>query len=302
MVAVKKYKIIVNPAAGRGRARPGASRASELFRERGAAVDLEFSTGPKQAEEIARRSLDGFDAIVAVGGDGTVNEVLPALLHGNTPLGIIPAGSGNDFIKALNIPNDIAQAVDVVLAGTTSAIDVGRINDRYFANGVGFGFDAAVNRASFGINHSKRGLWLYSCALVKTLGRYEPIRITVSVDGDRREQHLFLLTVGNGTTVGGGFKLTPHAKIDDGLLDVTMVTPLGVPMLLWHLPKVFRGTIERARRYARLTRAHALTVKSQGSIPVHVDGEIFESADDTYRIDVLPRSLLVITRRADQKG
>jgi len=291
---MKRYKLIANPAAGRGKANAAVLQVVELFKARGASFDLELTTGPRQAAEIARRSLGGFDVIVAIGGDGTVNEIVAGMLHSGKPLGIIPSGSGNDFIKALNIPNSIAKAVDVVLAGNTSTIDVGRINGTYFVNAVGIGFDAAVNRASYGINHGKRGLWLYVCALIRTLGKYDPVRVTVSINGEVLNGDLYLLTIGNGTTVGGGFKLTPHAKVDDGLLDVTIVRPLSIPMLLWHLPKVFLGTIDRATRYARLVHTQKLMVTSQGPIPVHVDGEVFEAKDHAYEIELVPRALAII--------
>jgi diacylglycerol kinase (ATP) len=291
---MKRYKLIANPAAGRGRSREAVLRSEEAFRKRGARFDLELTRAPGQAASIARRSLAEFDVIVAVGGDGTVNEVLPSVAGMGRPLGIIPTGSGNDFIKPLGIPNSIEQAVAIVFAGGTKLIDLGRINGRYFANGVGIGFDAAVNRASYGIGHSRGGLWLYVYALVRTLGRFDSVAVTVSINGTTARQELFFLTVGNGTTVGGGFRLTPHARMDDGLLDVTMVRPLAVPTLLWHLPKVFRGTIDRAKRYARLERATRVRVESDGPLPVHVDGEIFETDGRPLEIDIVPSALTVI--------
>ena len=177
-----------------------------------------MTTGPEDAGRIARESIGGYEVIVAVGGDGTVSQVVSGMVSSSLPLGIIPAGSGNDFIKSLNIPNDLEKAFEIVIRGTTRVIDVGRINGIFFANGVGIGFDAAVNRASYSINHSKKGLLLYVWALVKTLGRFNPVPMTVTMNGERREQEVFLLSVGNGTTVGGGFRLTPHARLDDGLL------------------------------------------------------------------------------------
>jgi diacylglycerol kinase (ATP) len=291
---MKKYKLIANPAAGRGKAREAIRQVTALFKARGAVFDLELTKAPKQAAEIARRSLGDFDVIVAVGGDGTVNEIVPAMLFSSKPLGIIPTGSGNDFIKSLGIPNNIEAAVDIVLQGETRIIDAGKINGTYFANGVGIGFDAAVNRASYEIDNSKRGLWLYLCALVRTLGRFDPVPVRITMNGGIVEQEIFLLTIGNGTTCGGGFKLTPHAKVDDGLLDVTVVKPLGIPTLLWHLPKVFLGTIDKAAKYARLARTKTLVVESPRPIPVHVDGEIFDVNGKSLEIEVVPHSLTVI--------
>lgn len=291
---MKKYKLIANPAAGRGKANAAVLRVVEHFKAKGATFDLELTTAPGQAAGMARKALGEFDVIVAVGGDGTVNEIVPGMLFSGKPLGIIPSGSGNDFIKSLGIPNNIETAVDIILKGEARVIDAGKINGMYFANGVGIGFDAAVNRASYEINHSKRGLWLYVCALVRTLGRFDPVPVKITMNGGTIEQDIFLLTIGNGTTCGGGFKLTPHAKVDDGLLDVTIVNPLGVPTLLWHLPKVFLGTIDKVTSYARLMRTAKLSVSSIHPIPVHVDGEIFPGDGKILEIEIVPRALTMI--------
>lgn len=293
-MTTKKYKLIANPAAGRGRSPEAVLRTVEALKKKGAAFDLELTKGPREAANMARKALEEFDVIVAIGGDGTINEIIPGMLFSGKPLGIIPAGSGNDFIKSVGIPNNIDKAVDMLLRGNTGLIDVGKINGTYFANGVGIGFDAAVNRASYTINHSKRGLFLYFCALLKTLGKYDAVPLTITMNGDSFDQSAFLLTVGNGTTVGGGFKLTPHAKIDDALLDVTLVKPLRIPVLLWHLPKVFRGTIERAKKYAALLRTAKLKVEAAGPVPVHVDGEIYGNGETRFEIEVVPKALRVI--------
>lgn len=291
---MKRHKLIANPEAGRGRARAAVLKVVELFKARGVPFDLELTTGPRQAAIIARKALDAFDVIVAVGGDGTVNDIVPGMLFAPKPLGIIPSGSGNDFIKSIGIPNDIGKAVEVLLRGETRVIDAGKINDTWFVNVVGIGFDAAVNRASYEIDHSKRGLWLYLCALVRTLGRFDPVPVRIMMNGASAEQDIFLLTIGNGTTCGGGFRLTPRARVDDQLLDVTVVAPLGIPRLLWHLPKVFLGTIDRVTAYARLTRTAKLIVESKGPLPVHVDGEVFAAEGNTLEIEVVPRALTVI--------
>lgn len=293
-MTAKKYKLIANPAAGRGRSRDVVLRTVEAFKSRGVRFDLELTKGPGDAANIARRALDKFEAIVVVGGDGTVNDVLPGMVFSGRPLGIVPGGSGNDFIKAIGVPDNIGKAVDLILAGKTGLIDVGRINNTYFANGVGAGFDAAVNRASYTINHSKRGLLLYFCALLKTLGKYEAVPLVVTINNTVFKENIFLLTVGNGTTVGGGFRLTPHARVDDGLLDVTVVKPLPVPVLLWHLPKVFLGTIGRVKRYATLLRTEKLVIEASGPVPIHVDGEIYGTSETRFEIEVVPKALAVI--------
>jgi len=242
---MKRYKLIANPVAGAKRTRRITSHVIELLGQKNISFDLEFTNAPRHAAEIAARSCRDFEAVVAIGGDGTIHEVAGALLSCGIPLGIIPAGSGNDLIKSLHIPNSVKAAVDVLLAGRVRIIDVGTINGLCFVNVVGIGFDAAVNHTSHDFRWPATGLLRYVIALIKTLGSYRSLPLTITIDGGEPvTQDLFLLTIGNGTTCGGGFKLTPHAKVDDGLLDVTMVKPLSVQRLLRHLPKVFNGTLD----------------------------------------------------------
>lgn len=294
---MKKYKLIANPAARRGNTHLIISRTLELLAKRGIAYDLELTTAPKEAGLIARAACRDHDVIVAIGGDGTVNEVVQGMVFSDTPLGIIPGGTGNDFIRSLRIPNDLEQAVDIVLSGQTRTIDVGRINSTYFANNAGFGFDAAVNITASSMVGSAGGLSLYLRALVKTLGKYRPVQLTVAMNGRTSTQETFLLSIGNGTTCGGGFKLTPQAKLDDQLLDVTLLKPLPLASLLWHFPKVFLGTIDRVS-YAACERTAELTITSNGPVPIHVDGEIFPGSETTYTVSMIPRALTVIENPA----
>jgi diacylglycerol kinase (ATP) len=291
---MKKYKLIANPVAGTHRSRHIAAQVVELLGQRNVEFDLEFTAAPRHAAEIAVRSCKDFDAIVAIGGDGTVHEIAGAMLDCKTPLGIVPAGSGNDLIKSLGIPSDIREAVDILVAGRMRTIDAGTINGLCFVNVVGIGFDAAVNRNSHGMRWPANGQLRYVLALITTLGNYAPLPLTVTIDGTTAAQDLFLLTIGNGTTCGGGFRLTPHAKLDDGLLDVTFVKPISVPRLLWHLPKVFLGTLDRVERYASMRQVTKLRVESTLPVPVHVDGEVYRGDTSRLDIEVIPDALTVI--------
>jgi YegS/Rv2252/BmrU family lipid kinase len=294
---MKKYKLIANPATRRGNTQLIISRTLELLAKRGVSYDLELTAGPKEAGKIARAACRDHDVIIAIGGDGTVNEVVQGMVFSDTPLGIIPGGTGNDFVRSLHIPNRLEQAVDIVLAGQTRKIDVGKINGTYFANNVGFGFDAAVNITAKSMTGDTGGLSLYVRALIGTLGKYRPVQLTIAMNNRTIDQETFLLSIGNGTTCGGGFKLTPHAMLDDQLLDVTLVKPLPLASLLWHFPKVFLGTIDRVS-YASHERTSELTIRSNGPVPIHVDGEIFPGDETSYTISIVPRALTVIVNPA----
>ncbi len=292
MTAPKRYKLIANPTARRGDARSAISRVMTLFARAGVDHDLELTSGPKEAGMIAKAACEQYDVIVAVGGDGTINEVVQGMVFAKKPLGVIPCGSGNDFVKSLHIPPRVEEAVEILFRGETRTIDAGRINGKYFANGVGIGFDAAVTAASKGFRRIK-GLPLYIAATLKALGTFQPVPLTVTLDNGTIRQDIFLLTTGNGTTCGGGFVLTPRAKVDDGLLDVTLVRPMSIPAVLRYLPDVFRGTIERVP-YATMHTSKKIIVESSGRVPVHMDGELFEENTTRYELEVVPKALKVI--------
>jgi diacylglycerol kinase (ATP) len=292
---MKKYKLIANPHAGRGRARKIIAETIGLLNARGVAYDLAVTAGPGDAETIAARAFeqDEWNAVISIGGDGTLNEIVQKAIFTSMPLGVIPAGSGNDFSKVLNTPAKLGDIVDTVLAGRTKVIDAARMNNRYFINSVGIGFDAAVNYNTRSVSWPTNGLAVYFMAFLKTLRRYRPLPMKITVGDETIERGLFLVSVGNGTTCGGGFKLTPHAKIDDGLLDVTMITPLSLPQLFRHLPKVFQGTIDRTQ-YAIMRRAVTLTVESAHPLPLHVDGEVYALEGNVCRISIVPKALTMI--------
>ncbi len=292
---MKKLKLIANPSAGGGRAGRIVPEVVRLLNARGAGYDLEITTGRGDAETMAAAacSRDDISAIVSIGGDGTMNEIVQKAVFTGKPVAIVPAGSGNDFSKVLNTPKALEGIVDMILAGRTKVIDAGRMNKRYFANGVGIGFDAAVNYNTRKVRWVKAGLAVYFTAFLKTLNQYRPCRMKITIGGETIEQELFLVSIGNGTTCGGGFRLTPHAQIDDGLFDITMVKPLSLPRLFWHLPKVFLGTIERTH-HAVTRRAPSLIVESEHPLPVQVDGEVYALEGNTCEISIVPRALTVI--------
>lgn len=292
---MKTYKLIANPHAGRGRAGSIVAEVVRLFNARKARYDLVTTSGPGDAENIAAVACarDDVAAVISIGGDGTLNEIVQKAVFTGKPVGVIPAGSGNDFAKVLNTPKKLDDIVDMLLTGRTKVIDAGRMNKRFFANNIGIGFDAAVNYNTRKVKWIKSGLAVYVCALLKTLNRYRPLPMKITINDEVFEQHLFLVSIGNGTTCGGGFKLTPHAKIDDRLLDITMVKPLSLPQLFRHFPKVFQGTIDKTH-HAVIRRAEKLTVESAHPLPLHVDGEIYALEGNTCEISVVPKALTII--------
>ena len=291
---MKKYKLIANPHAGQGRGRGITTEVVRHLKARGIHYDLEMTAGPGDAENSAALACAGkeFSAVISIGGDGTLNEIIQKAVFTGKPLAVVPAGSGNDFAKVLNTPKKLDDMVDMILAGRTKVVDAGRMNTRFFANNVGIGFDAAVNYNTRKVTWVKSGLAVYLSAMIKTLSRYRPLPLKITIEGEVFNQRMFLVSIGNGTTCGG-FRLTPHAKIDDNLLDITMVKPLSLPQLFRHLPKVFQGTIDRTH-HAITRRAERLTVESIHPLPLHIDGEIYALEGNSCEISTVPKALTII--------
>jgi len=225
---MKKYKLIANPASGTHRSRHIAAQVVELLGKRNIAFDLEFTTAPKHAAEIALRSCKDFDAIVAIGGDGpSMRSQAPcstARFRSASSLRI-----GQRSRKVPRHPQRRTGGRGHPPGGKDEDHRRGDHQRLCFVNVVGIGFDAAVNHKSHGIRWPASGILRYVAALITTLGTYSPLPLTITIKREHCNAGHLPAHHRNGTTCGGGFRLTPHAKLDDGLLDVTFVKPISVP-------------------------------------------------------------------------
>jgi diacylglycerol kinase (ATP) len=292
-------KLVVNPWAGRGAVGHLWPAIQEVLSRLGVQFDATQTSRPLEALEIARRAvLDGHDTVVAVGGDGTVNEVVNGLVRAAGEgvagtLGVIPLGSGNDFIKVLELPTELNAACRRLVEGQPRLIDVGRVNDRYFVNGVGFGFDAKVAVESGRITRLT-GLPLYLVAVLRTLlYNYSTPRATIRLDERVIDQTITMCWVGNGRCSGGGFWLTPDAHPDDGLFDIVIARGLSRLGILRLLPEVMKGT-HVDKEPVTMARARRLVVDLDEPVPVHAEGEIIYPAAQHLEFEVLPGKLKVI--------
>lgn len=292
-------KVILNPYAGNWAGQRLAHDIVAALRAAGVSHDLVATEGPGHAVELARRAREeGYEVIVAAGGDGTVNEVVNGLAlaarAGGTmgTLGIIPIGTGNDFAEMAGIPLDVREAALRLAQGRTRLIDIGRVNDRYFSNECGIGFEAQVAIEAQRLKRLRRFL-VYLVAVFKALLRYRQPTMTVKWDSGQVTQRILMVCAGNSRRAGGGFYLTPHAEVDDGLLDYMYADALSRPEILRLLPKAMKGThiYDPAAHLGRTTR---LTVASTSPVPVHCDGEILAVGTHHVEIEVLPASLQLI--------
>jgi len=284
--------VLANPAAGNGRGRRLGARAVALLERHGLTVETVVSRGPGHLAEVAAAEASrGRARLIALGGDGTLSEVARGLLSvpgAQTALGIVPLGTGNDFLKSTGLPRDWALACKGLAASVaTRRIDAGRVNGRWFINGVGFGFDAAIARATL------RHKWLpgplgYAAGLFDALraGVGRPV-CTLRWDGGTDRRAVTLVAACNGQYAGGLFRLAPEAMLDDGRLDIVWADALDRLQVLRHAPSVIRGThlLLPVAHQARTTR---LEIESDVPLPAQADGELLGEELSRLEIELVP--------------
>jgi YegS/Rv2252/BmrU family lipid kinase len=299
-----RIKVILNPWADRGRGIQRKETIESLGREHGG-IDLVVTQRPKQAHDLALQAADeGYDVVVAAGGDGTIHEVVNGLVasHSQAKLGVLPIGSGNDFAYAMGIPTDLALAVPRLFNGTTRTIDLARIEDargRYqiVDNNIGIGFDAMVVVQTEVITRV-HGFLMYFIAVLRTIAfYYQTPHLEMRFDDEEAAQAVLFLAMGVGCRSGGGFFLTPDARYDDNLIDSCLVNPIGRLTMLGMLQQAIKGSHIHSR-HVTMRQSRQISLRANMPLPIHVDGEMFAYPQDDVRhvtITSLPAALQVIT-------
>jgi YegS/Rv2252/BmrU family lipid kinase len=296
--------VILNPTAGRGAGARLAPRIAELLR--GLGVDFQWfaTTAPGDGSTLARRAVTlGQGAVVAVGGDGTFNEVLNGLMGTETgperpALGVIPIGTGNDFAFGAGLSLDLESACRVVADGRTRLVDVGLFEagnepPRFFGNGIGVGFDAMANLESRKIKRLNGSL-LYLVAVLRTLAfYYDAPHAVIRVDGKELARPSLMISVMNGCRMGGGFYMTPDSSMEDGLLDLCIANKVGRPKMVALVPRFMRGT-HTTDRDITMMRGVQVTLDSESPWVAQVDGEIYGVGAQHYAVRVLPQCLRLL--------
>ena len=266
---------IINPAAGSSRRGSGSADLVGAIRRccaaAGADHEVAFTERPGHGRELAAALAGrGFSPVVAWGGDGTVNEVASALMRRDAVLGIVPAGSGNGLARELGISLRPGEAIETALRGRDRVIDVGELAGRPFVNLAGVGLPASV--ADLFARLSGRGLAGYVLATARELLRYRSERYAVATRERTIEQPALFIELANGRQYGNGAVVAPHARLDDGRLDLVSVDPIGPARAAWGLWRLFNGTIDR-HSYVHCSRVDRVTVSADRPLRFHVDGE-----------------------------
>jgi diacylglycerol kinase (ATP) len=288
----REIALLINPTAGRGR---GARRgAAALVRLRAAGLGVRSLVGRDADEslDLAHKAVaDGVDALVICGGDGMVNLGIQAVALSDTPLGIIPAGTGNDVARYFDLPRkDPVAAAQRVIDGTPRTIDLVRVGTKYFATVMAAGFDAVVNERANRMTWPK-GQMRYNIATLAELRTFDPLPYTLDLDGRTINLSAMLVAVGNGPSFGGGLRIAEGAKLDDGMLDVVVIKPVSKLELVRTYPKLFKGTHTSHPQYEHHL-ARTVTVAAPGIVG-YADGERFGPLPLT--MECVPRALSVLS-------
>lgn len=272
--------LILNPVAGRGRARKKESDALEALERARIPFELLETEAPGHATELARTAhREGADLIIAAGGDGTVHEVAQGVWGTDAVLGVIPLGSGNDFAISHGLPRDVDAAVEVLRDGPVRATDVGRFGDTAYFNTMGIGFNAEVSAQSRRLKRL-RGIPLYLTAVLRSFTSHRSVVMEIETPEFRWERLTYLVTIAIGVCEGGGFHLTPDALTDDGLFDVCLVEHLSIPAALRILPRALKGR-HTGHEKVTMLRVPNIRITAPHDIWVHADGQIYDTGRDT---------------------
>ena len=282
---------ICNPAAASGHAAQTGEMIDALLEEKGIEHRMAQTEGPGHATELARQAAEeGAETVLSIGGDGTALEVAKGLIGTDSALGIVPAGTGNDFVKTLGIPRDPAAAMDFILNHPARPTDAGEINGQLFLNETGTGFDVSVLDYAAKAKRYVRGILPYLYGVLRTLFRFRSVPVTWSTEGSESTvTDAFVVAAGNGGIIGGGIPIAPEARADDGLLDVVIVGRILRRNLPARLAGLMRGKI---LEFPETTWFRAKSFRF--SVPggrANVDGEIPEMKEAEVRI--LPGALRI---------
>lgn len=281
--------VIYNPTSGGGNGKKVADKFRQFLIDK--SIEAHFiETNLSHNLKDVLKALDEVVSYVVIGGDGTINDIINGLENLDIPLGILPAGTGNDFVKMINIGTSDEQRFETALNGQIIKIDVGDCNGRKFLNGVGIGFDGQIVAAMQNKKKWLKGQAAYYYEVLRILSTYREKLFDFTLDKQKYQKDLILLTIGNGSTFGGGFRLTPHAQISDGLLDICEIGKISAISRYLNILKLQNGTHDQMPT-VQMYQAKSITVSENPVLNAHIDGEFL--GNPPFQIKILPAHLSI---------
>ncbi len=297
-------RLIVNPIAGAGKTGKKWPQIMSLLKNIGLRLEHDSTEAPRHAIELAKSAAEkGYELVVSVGGDGTINEVVNGLYDagsmGDVMLGIIGTGTGGDYIRTIGVPRHHEEACQrlmnpkklVVDLGIVEYVSNGRMVERLFVNLAGLGFDAEVVKATTQRFKALGGVPSYLVGLLTTFLFYRNREVSIKLDGNEEDRKICTIMMNNGKYGGGSMCVAPHADPTDGYFDVVIIDDLSKPDLLWSLPRIYKGT-HLTHPKVSVKRAKEVYIQSERRMSLQADGELLGETPARFR--VLPAALNVI--------
>lgn len=303
-----RYYVMVNPICGRGLGEKSIPAIEQRLKQAGLDFTLVRTERVWHAAELAEQAVrDGYDVVVCASGDGTVNEALNGIMkareagYNHAAFGVLSIGTGNDFSSGMGIPTDLEHSLSVLLNNKRKTIDVGFVkggdfpDGRYFGNGIGIGFDAAVGTAASKVRWT-RGLTAYLIGVMATVFLYyTPPKVKILLDGEEINQKSLMISIMNGKRMGGGFRMAPNSLSDDGVFDLCIAETASKARIFGLIPHFLKGSQE-GQPEIKMRKARKVTVTAlEGDFPAHADGEMLCYNGTQLTMELLPCQLEIIT-------
>lgn len=271
------YLFIINPIAGKGRAKKTIPVIKEIMENSRHSYQIKITEKVGDGQLFAEEArAEDFHTIVSVGGDGTLHEVVNGMIGGTQRLGIVPAGTGNDFARSLKIPFDIKDAMEVLIQGEAMLIDLGRSGDKYFINFCSVGLDALIAEEANKIKRYFSSTYSYIIGVVKALGKFKSLRVELIIDDKKYDEEIMLVAICNGAYYGGGMNIAPQAEVSDGQFDICVVRKMPKLKLLFLFPTIFKGKHVKYDEI-KIYRGENIQIFSKEDMHVNADGDIVNS-------------------------
>ncbi len=291
----RKIFIVANSFSGTGKSPKALAKLKKRLKQEGIEHYAFLTPQSEELDEFIEENLiDDATDVVVIGGDGTLNATINAVKNINPTLGIIPTGTGNDFVKTINIGKTIDEQIDTIVSGKKKTIDMGDCSSRRFLNGVGIGFDGQLVYDNIYTSSLLTGHAKYYSLVFKILGTYKSRKFKFTIDGKPFDEQLILMAVHNGTTFGGGFKLNPEGKIDDGVLNICTIGRIPGWKRFLNIGKLSfgkHGSMKEVKFYI----GKKITIEPcDQTLHAHIDGEYL--GEPPFEISLLPQACNIWVR------
>jgi len=286
----QRIRFIINPISGVGKKGDLPQIIEENLDHSKFDYDIAITEYAKHAKKIAyEASLEGIDIVCAVGGDGSVHEVGSALIGTQTKIAILPCGSGNGLARHLNIPMNIPKAIECINNDSSIRMDTVLVNDKPFLGIGGYGFDAIIAKKFD--NYHKRGFWSYVKLVIREFAKYNPINVSVDLNGEIKTMPVVLCTIANSSEFGNGFVVSPNSSVTDGKIELCLLKPFSFWMAPTVVYRFFKRTAHKSK-YSEVISFKKARITLSRNI-AHYDGEPF-NVKDVLNIQVVPSSLNIL--------